>query len=36
MQIAKLSKTGKIVIPVEMRKAYGLDEETEIILTDTG
>ncbi|MFP4220583.1 MAG: AbrB/MazE/SpoVT family DNA-binding domain-containing protein [Phormidium sp. GEM2.Bin31] len=36
MQIARLSKTGKIVIPVEMRKAYGLDEETEIILTDTG
>jgi AbrB family looped-hinge helix DNA binding protein len=36
MEIAKVSETGQIIIPPEMRKLYSLDVGTEIILTDTG
>ncbi|EDZ93611.1 MAG: AbrB/MazE/SpoVT family DNA-binding domain-containing protein [Limnospira sp. PMC 1291.21] len=36
MEIAKVSETGQIIIPPEMRKIYRLDVGTEIILTDTG
>ncbi len=36
MEIAKVSETGQIIIPPEMRKIYSLDVGTEIILTDTG
>ncbi|USR92645.1 AbrB/MazE/SpoVT family DNA-binding domain-containing protein [Phormidium yuhuli AB48] len=36
MEIAKVSETGQIIIPPEMRKLYSLEVGTEIILTDTG
>ncbi|MEA5419158.1 AbrB/MazE/SpoVT family DNA-binding domain-containing protein [Spirulina sp. CCNP1310] len=36
MEIAKISETGQIIIPPEMRKIYSLEMGTEIILTDTG
>ena len=36
MEIAKVSETGQIIIPPEMRKIYRLEVGTEIILTDTG
>ncbi|VXD15205.1 Transcriptional regulator, AbrB family [Planktothrix serta PCC 8927] len=36
MEIAKVSETGQIIIPPEMRKIYSLEVGTEIILTDTG
>ncbi|HIK10180.1 MAG TPA: AbrB/MazE/SpoVT family DNA-binding domain-containing protein [Oscillatoriaceae cyanobacterium M33_DOE_052] len=36
MKIAKISETGQVIIPPEMRETYSLDVGTEIILTDTG
>ncbi|MCT7967119.1 AbrB/MazE/SpoVT family DNA-binding domain-containing protein [Laspinema sp. D1] len=36
MEIAKVSETGQVMIPPEMRKTDLLDVGTEIILTDTG
>lgn len=36
MEIIKVSETGQVIIPPEMRKTYYLEVRTEIILTDTG
>ncbi|MCT7966107.1 AbrB/MazE/SpoVT family DNA-binding domain-containing protein [Laspinema sp. D1] len=36
MEIAKISETGQVIIPTEMRKTYSLEVGTEIILIDTG
>lgn len=36
MKIIKVSETGQVIIPPEMRKNYPLEVGTEIILTDTG
>ncbi|WP_072621825.1 AbrB/MazE/SpoVT family DNA-binding domain-containing protein [Spirulina major] len=36
MKITKISETGQIILPPEMRKNYHLAIGTEIILTDTG
>lgn len=36
MEIAKISETGQVIIPPEMRKTYSLEKGAEIILTDTG
>lgn len=35
MEIAKVSETGQVIIPPEMRKTYSLEVGTEIILIDT-
>ncbi|AFY79899.1 AbrB/MazE/SpoVT family DNA-binding domain-containing protein [Oscillatoria acuminata] len=36
MEISKVSETGQVIIPPEMRKTYSLEVGTEIILIDTG
>ncbi|MFP4299051.1 MAG: AbrB/MazE/SpoVT family DNA-binding domain-containing protein [Spirulinaceae cyanobacterium] len=36
MEIAKISETGQVILPPQMRKTYCLEVGTEIILTDTG
>lgn len=36
MKIIKVSETGQVIIPPEMRKNYPLEVGTEIILTETG